>query len=704
MALTVKGKFFQRGEVPVFLKGVTYGPFPEGSGMEVKREFGEIAEAGFDLIRTYALPEEQELAAAEQSGLMMMPTLQWAHGMDFFREREIFEKAARDLVGWMKRLGGHPALGGMLVGNEISAEMARWMGPERVRKALDELIVKVKSLRADLPVGYASFPTTAWLEPDRADFTGMNLYLEKEASLRAYAQKLHHVAGDRPVLVTEFGLDTLRNSEDTQAELMSTALRVLHEEGMAGLTFYSWSDHWLNNGQVVQDWSFGMKRRDGSRKPVLARLRTELPSTNQTPEPERWPFISVIVCTYNGAERLWKCLQALAALNYENYEVLVVDDGSIDRTGEVLERFEKVKVLCLEHGGLSRARNAGAAAARGEIFAFTDDDCQPDQNWLRWLAWRFVDEGIAAAGGPNLAPRAEGAGEAVSAAAPGAPTHVMLDDLEAEHLPGCHLAVRREAFEAIGGFDDRFWTAGDDVDFCWRLREAGYRLGFSGASFVWHERRSTPWRYLKQQMGYGRAEALLFQKHPARFQKEKGRGRGGIRWEGVVYGGAALGVRGGDVIYAGPAGEAGFQHLVPRVMPRRTVELRFDGALTRAAVRGLDFLQSWLRPWVRWREGGPWRACHVSRISAPGKEREVVLQAENAGRAQVYQKLAERGWTPLENESFDLEKGGIRLLAATEATGRPWKRTYLRFSPERSAEVMSVVTGLGFEILDDENK
>jgi len=92
------------------------------------------------------------------------------------------------------------------------------------------------------------------------------------------------------------------------------------------------------------------------------------------------------------------------------------------------------------------------------------------------------------------------------AASPGGPTHVLLDDEVAEHIPGCNMAFRREALHAIGGFDPIFRAAGDDVDLCWRLQNKGYKIGFSPAAVVWHFRRNTVRDYLKQQRGYGKAE------------------------------------------------------------------------------------------------------------------------------------------------------------------------------------------------------
>ncbi|MCB1089161.1 MAG: glycosyltransferase, partial [Verrucomicrobiae bacterium] len=197
-------------------------------------------------------------------------------------------------------------------------------------------------------------------------------------------------------------------------------------------------------------------------------------------------------------------------------------------------------------------------AARGSIVVYTDDDCEADPDWLTWLAYGFSKGEFVAMGGPNIPPPPRTRVPAMVAAAPGGPAHVLANDLEAEHLPGCNLAVRREALEAIGGFDTQFWTAGDDVDFCWRLIDAGWRIGFHPAAMVWHHRRFKIKAYLKQQLGYGRAEAMLMPVHPGRFGL-----RGGARWSGRVYlesPGARLATSGARIYY-GPLGYAPFQAL-----------------------------------------------------------------------------------------------------------------------------------------------
>jgi GT2 family glycosyltransferase len=121
----------------------------------------------------------------------------------------------------------------------------------------------------------------------------------------------------------------------------------------------------------------------------------------------------------------------------------------------------------------------------------------------------MLDQNVSAIGGPNLPPTTDGWVARCVAASPGGPCHVMLDDRRAEHVPGCNLAVRRDVLLNMGGFDVRFRQAGDDVDVCWRLLDAGHAIGYAPAAVVWHHRRATVRAYLSQQAGYGRAEAML---------------------------------------------------------------------------------------------------------------------------------------------------------------------------------------------------
>ena len=177
------------------------------------------------------------------------------------------------------------------------------------------------------------------------------------------------------------------------------------------------------------------------------------------------------------------------------------------------------RLINQENKGLSAARNVGAEAATGEIVVYTDSDCVADPDWLNYLVGTMERGGLVACGGPNFPPPENSLVPAAVAVSPGGPTHVLLDDEIAEHIAGCNMAFRREVLLGLGGFDPTFRTAGDDVDMCWRLQDAGYTIGFSPAAMVWHFRRNTVKAYIGQQRGYGKAEALVYEKHPGALQR-----------------------------------------------------------------------------------------------------------------------------------------------------------------------------------------
>ena len=327
---------------------------------------------------------------------------------------------------------------------------------------------------------------------------------------------------------------------------------------------FSWTDEWHvsylsengdGNGSVeMRDWDFGLTDREREPKPALTAVRRAFRDTPFEAD-RHWPRVSVVVCTCNGARTLERCLEELDHLDYPDFEVIVVDDGSTDASADIAAGTR---------AGSSRPRTAASrahatpacVAASGEIVAYLDDDAHPDPHWLRYLVATIEDGDFAGAGGPNLPPEDDGPVARCVAEAPGGPIHVLLSDREAEHLPGCNMAFRRTALERLGGFDPQFHVAGDDVDICWRLLDAGHRLGFSPAAVVWHSRRPSVRAYLRQQRGYGAAEALLERKWPQRYGPT-----GQARWRGRLYGrGLVSGISRARVYY-GTWGTEPFQAL-----------------------------------------------------------------------------------------------------------------------------------------------
>jgi len=391
-----------------------------------------------------------------------------------------------------------------------------------------------KSIDPDTFVSYANFPSTEYLEIDFTDFLAFNVYLHREEDFRRYLAHLQNLAGDRPLVLTEIGIDSIREGRKAQAKILSWQVRASFEGGVAGAVIFSWTDDWHAysgpEGFQVEDWAFGLVDRQRRRKPAFWAVKN-LYDDSLPPTLSSYPKVSVIVCAYNAQRTMDQCLDSLEKLNYPNYEVIIVNDGSTDATREICEHYDSVRLINQENKGLSAARNVGLSASTGDIIAYTDSDCMADPDWLTYLVARFQSSTFGAVGGPNLSPPDDSLVPSCVAVSPGAPTHVLLDDEVAEHIPGCNMAFRREALEATSGFDPVFRAAGDDVDLCWRLQNKGYKIGFCPAAVVWHFRRNTIRDYLKQQRGYGKAETLLFFKHPSRFNV-----LGQSRWFGRIYG------------------------------------------------------------------------------------------------------------------------------------------------------------------------
>jgi GT2 family glycosyltransferase len=562
----VGGKFLFTEGGKLFVRGATYGTFRSVDSSDgypaprvVARDFASMAFNGFNAVRTYTVPPRWVLDTAHRCGLRVMVGIPWEQHVAFLDDREMARRIEGRVREGVHACLGHPAVLCYAIGNEIPPSIVRWHGARRTERFLERLLRVAREADPDGLFTYVNFPTTEYLDLPSLDLVSFNLYLEAQDRMDAYLARLQNVTGNRPLIMTEVGLDGRTHGEIVQARGIEWQLRTVFATGCAGAFIFSWTDEWSRGGYDAGEWAFGLTRRDRTPKPALSAARKAFAAV-PLPKEVEWPRVSVVVCSRDGERTIGECLEACVALDYPDYEVIVVDDGSADRTAEIARRYEGVRLISTEPRGLGAARNTGMAAATGEIVAYIDDDAYPDIHWLSYLAWSFVTTEFVGVGGPNIPPPGDGLVADCVAQAPGGPIHVLLSDREAEHIPGCNMAFRREALESIGGFDPRFHAAGDDVDICWRLHQAGWKLGFNPGATVWHRRRNSIRAFWRQQRGYGKAEALLEEKWPEMYNSA-----GHHSWLGRIYGNGERHKRRSRRarIYQGMWGTAPFQFAAP---------------------------------------------------------------------------------------------------------------------------------------------
>ncbi|MFQ5419094.1 MAG: glycosyltransferase [Anaerolineae bacterium] len=237
------------------------------------------------------------------------------------------------------------------------------------------------------------------------------------------------------------------------------------------------------------------------------------------------PFISVIIPTYGRNGQLMDTLNAFLKQTYPSnrFEILIVNDGSPEPLDLILKPFQNQLDLTLiiqENAGPAVARNSGAAQAKGEILAFTDDDCCPDSEWLAVIAAsinQFLDHAV---GGRTQNMLVENLFSTAS--------QLLVDYLyryynanhpQARFFTTNNLAVTAVQFLEVGGFHPEMpLAAGEDREFCDRWLFHGFEMHYAGQAVINHAHPLTFVSYLKQHFRYGRG-AYLF--HIIRSQRQK---------------------------------------------------------------------------------------------------------------------------------------------------------------------------------------
>jgi glycosyltransferase involved in cell wall biosynthesis len=556
--LTVRAKYLYEGDQKFFARGVSYGTFAPNSKGEgypeperVDADFALMHALGANLVRVYEQPPPWMFELARKHEVRLMIGIAWPYHLAFLDSAQMtrdIRKTVADSVASTRQFSD--VILAYSLGNEIRSDIVRWHGPRAINRFLREVYDSGKQLNPDTLFTFCNYPSTEYLDLNFFDFVSFNVYLHQEADFRRYLTHLLATTYDRPLILSETGMDTIREGEAHQAQLLRWQGRATFELGLSGFIVFAFTDEWYRGGADITDWAFGLVTRSREPKPSFSAIAGVFNS--RLPPPLELPQASVVVCAYNAAETLPACLTSLARLNYPNYEVIVIDDGSTDQTSQIATDAA-VRVVRTDHCGLSAARNRGVAEAHGRIIAFLDADAEADSDWLYHLAETLERTGAIAVGGQNFPPEPKSTLQAALAAAPGAPREVPAGDDSLDQVCGCSMALDKSRLPDPVPFDEMFMTAGDDVDFSWTMHERGFRLAYAPGAAVIHHRRPTFGAYLRQQAGYGRGEAILARKYPDRMSRGS-RVYGDEGWVARWFGG-------GPKIYYGAFGRGLFQSL-----------------------------------------------------------------------------------------------------------------------------------------------
>jgi mycofactocin system glycosyltransferase len=241
--------------------------------------------------------------------------------------------------------------------------------------------------------------------------------------------------------------------------------------------------------------------------------------------PPVWPYVSIVIPTYNRAKELERCLRSLFSLDYPCLEIIVVDDASTDETSRTLQRMAQeaaahgleMRVVCHEkQQGVGISRNTGTEATQHDLIAYIDSDCVASPDWLKELVPAFQDMRIAAVGGmirayerKTLLGRYEDVRSSLFMGMQ--PQQVRLQG-PITYLPTANMVMRRTVWQQLAGFAPL--TQGEDVDFCRRLLMSGASMHYLPQGVVYHDYRTTLGAFLRIRAAYASAEAPLLQRHP----------------------------------------------------------------------------------------------------------------------------------------------------------------------------------------------
>lgn len=222
------------------------------------------------------------------------------------------------------------------------------------------------------------------------------------------------------------------------------------------------------------------------------------------------PFVSVVIPAYNAETTIGPLLNSLSHLNYPHYEVIVVDDGSRDRTGAIADG-SPFRVIHQPNRGASAARDAGLRAAEGDVVAYVDSDVSVTPDWLVNLVKPFSDPTVGATTGQTVFLRNEKCASWMRS--------MDIERRNAHRRPftrlanGPNCAFRKEVLLGVGGFNPA-WYHAEDTEVSYRVWQAGYRIRYVPSAIV-HHIPEEEWRnYLRKRYRDAKAFTRMLVRYP----------------------------------------------------------------------------------------------------------------------------------------------------------------------------------------------
>ena len=342
----------------------------------LERDLRLMAELGANTLRTFTVPPRWLLDRAAEHGLRVLVTIPWAEHVCFLDRKDLVAEIRGTMRAAAANLGEHPALLGLL---DRQRDPARHRALVRARAGARassrSLRDEIKQRRAGHAGQLRQLPVDRVPRPaEFLDFVSFNVYLHREADFRRYLCRLQNLAEDKPLVLTEFGIDSIREGEEHQAELLVVAgarrLRVGRRRDASsspGPTTGSPAAH------QIDDWAFGLvdaRARARSRRSTPCRRRTPRRCRRAL---ARTPRVSVVICAYN-AERTMDAVPRVAARRCATRTTR----SSSSTTARPIARWRSSQstsavrrrpggphfvLIDQENKGLSVARNVGAEAA-----------------------------------------------------------------------------------------------------------------------------------------------------------------------------------------------------------------------------------------------------------------------------------------------------------------------------------------------------